>query len=257
MHVIQMETSLAISWFDTNSMRANPDKFQAIFPGNNIDPVKHSINVNNTFIKAMDHVKILGITIDSQLKFDKHISDICKQAGRQLNVMHRLKRNLCLDSRKAIYQSFLMSVFNYCPVVWHFCSMKSVHQMEHIHERALRFVFNNQTSTYEQLLEIANVNSLYMTRVYFAAIEVFKAVNEISPPYMCTMFQKKVIPYNMRDPLILNQPKFSTRRFGYNSFAYFGAKIWNSLPVDVKSTENISKFKAALKCWCQNNVFEF
>jgi hypothetical protein len=45
-------------------------------------------------IKCEEHVKLLGVTIDYELNFDKHISEICKKSARQLNVLKRIGRYL-------------------------------------------------------------------------------------------------------------------------------------------------------------------
>jgi hypothetical protein len=42
--------------------------------------------------------------------------------------------------------------FNYCPVIWHFCSEANTKKMEKIQERALKFIYNENHSTYEELL---------------------------------------------------------------------------------------------------------
>jgi hypothetical protein len=48
-------------------------------------------------VKGVDcekEVKLLGVTIDCQLKFNTHISNICKKASRQLNVLKRIGKHL-------------------------------------------------------------------------------------------------------------------------------------------------------------------
>jgi hypothetical protein len=41
-------------------------------------------------ITCEENVKLLGITVDSHLNFDKHISEICKKASQQLNILKRI-----------------------------------------------------------------------------------------------------------------------------------------------------------------------
>ena len=65
-------------------------------------------------------VKVLGVTIDHKLCFSQHISACGKKAARQLNALARISKHLNINSRRAIYNSFIMSNFNYCPLVWHF-----------------------------------------------------------------------------------------------------------------------------------------
>ena len=60
-------------------MRTNPDKFQFMVLGvKNIASFR--LNVNCKIIPCSNEVKLLGITIDTELKFKKHIEDLCKKA---------------------------------------------------------------------------------------------------------------------------------------------------------------------------------
>ena len=68
-------------------MKANPDKFQEIAIGKNTQSKNISFNLNGNIIKTEDEVKLLGVTIDYELKFTSHITNICRKASRQLNVL--------------------------------------------------------------------------------------------------------------------------------------------------------------------------
>ena len=49
------------------------------------------INIDGEIINPEETVKLLGVTLDYRLDFDPHISNICKKAATQLNVLQRLK----------------------------------------------------------------------------------------------------------------------------------------------------------------------
>ncbi len=61
--------------------------------------------------------------------------------------------NLDKESKLAIYRSYTLSNFNYCPLVCHFCGIQNSRNMEKIQERALRFVCEDYESTYNILLK--------------------------------------------------------------------------------------------------------
>ena len=88
-----------------------------------------------TLFHSEPEVKLLGVTIDFELKFSSHISNICKKASRQLNVLKRLGKYLSRLSKLTIYYSFVMSNFNFCPLVWHFCGEINTIKIEKIQER--------------------------------------------------------------------------------------------------------------------------
>ena len=105
-------------------MKANPDKFQAIAIGKNTLSKKISFNLNGNIIKTEDEVKLCGVTIDYELKFNSCITNICRKASRQLNVLKRMGKYLNRLGKLTIYMhhSFILSNFIYCPVICHFCS---------------------------------------------------------------------------------------------------------------------------------------
>ena len=180
---LEKDSLALIEWFSCNQMKANPDKFQALAIG------KKSMDKNIVFdlagnkIKCEKEVKLLGVTIDFELKFNSHISNICKKASRQLNVLKRLGKYLNKLGKLTIYHSFILSNFNFCPLSWHFCSEANTNKIEKIQERALRFIYNDYNSTYENLLIVSKLPTLKVRRLRTMAIEVYKILHQESPSY--------------------------------------------------------------------------
>ena len=138
---LESDSQKMLDWFANNLMQANPDKLQALAIGKKTFKEQICFDLNGSKIKCEEHVKLLGVTIDYELNFDKHILEICKKSARQLNVLKIIGRYLNKLGRITIYYSFILSNFNYCPVTWHFCSEKNTMKMEKIQERALRFIY--------------------------------------------------------------------------------------------------------------------
>ena len=75
---LEEDSKTLIAWFSNNKMQANPDKFKGIAIGKKSREQITSFNLgNNHTIKCDEEVKLLGVTIDFQLKFNSHISNIC------------------------------------------------------------------------------------------------------------------------------------------------------------------------------------
>ena len=70
---------------------------------------------------------------------------------------------------------------------------------------------------------------------------------------MNAMFEDRTTAYNLRDNHLVNQPKFNTFKFGYRSFKYYGAKLWNSLPTRLKNHNELFMFKIDLNEWCKSS----
>ena len=94
------------------------------------------MNIGNEKIEYFSAVKLLGIEIDDKLNFINHLNTICRSAANQLNALIRLRRFLRIEERKALILSFVLSNFNYCPLVWRLSSVKSLNKIENLHKRA-------------------------------------------------------------------------------------------------------------------------
>ena len=130
-------------------------------------------NIDSVEIKCENNVTLLGINIDFMLRFDDHVSQICKKASKQLAVLKRIGRFLTKQGKMTIYNSFIVSNFNYCPLAWHFCSSSSTNKLEKIQERALRFINNDFTSSLQALLTSTNTAPLHVRRMKQMASEVY------------------------------------------------------------------------------------
>jgi hypothetical protein len=103
---LEKESAILIAWFANNKMKANSDKFQAIAIGNKSKNEDMKFNLDGNEILCENEVNLLGVTIDCQLKFNTHISEICKKASRQLNVIKRIRKHLSKLGRLTIYHSY-------------------------------------------------------------------------------------------------------------------------------------------------------
>ncbi len=109
-----------MSWFKTIWLGVNRAKRQCMCISNDSNNTIN-VNIDNTVFSPSSNINILWVTIDEHLTFNEHINTICSNAARQLNAIKCLQCNLDKESRLAIYRSYILSNFNYCPLAWHFC----------------------------------------------------------------------------------------------------------------------------------------
>ena len=99
-------------------MMANPRKFQYMLLAKH-KPLK--IEIEGFQLESAKSVNLLGITIDHNLTFDTHISNICKTASAKVKSLSRIRNALDEKQAKLLYNSFILSQFNYCSIIWMFC----------------------------------------------------------------------------------------------------------------------------------------
>ena len=178
--VLEEEAGNALSWLDQNEMIANPNKLHALFvKKDQTDTSGINLDFLGQSIQSEESVKLLGVTLDYKLNFDPDISNICKKAASQLNVLKRLKPFIGFAEKEILVQSFVYSNFNYCPLVWYFSSTKSLQKIEKIQERALRFLHNDHVSSYDDLLLKSNRSTMLVSRQRILCIEIFKTLKNL------------------------------------------------------------------------------
>ena len=72
-----------------------------------------------------------------------------------------------------IVNSFILYHFNYCPLIWLFCSNTSQKKLEKVNERALRLALSDYTSSYKDLLINANSTTIHIHSIRLLALEIY------------------------------------------------------------------------------------
>ena len=224
--VVEEETQTTLNWFDDNQMQANPGKFQAIVGGKKTFSELKSFTVANNSIPCEETVKLLGVELDYQLNFNEQVSRICQKVARQLNVLQRISKFLSEETRLLVFKSFIRSNFSYCPIVWHFCSKTNTEKLEKLQYRGLKIVFNCYDSSYEELLNRANLPTLHLSRLRTIALETFKCINNIAPSYIRSLVSIKQSSYSFRYENTLQVPMVRTVAYGQKSFRFEAARVW-------------------------------
>ena len=85
-------------------------------------------------------------------------------------------------------EAYIMSAFKYCPLIWMFCNKTSNIRINEIHKRTLRLVYEMQDANFEDLLLKDNSWNVHESNIRTLLIEVYKSLNNLSPPIMKDFF---------------------------------------------------------------------
>ena len=132
---------LAISWLENNYMKLNTDKCRLIVSGYKHEQVWANIGTDLTW--EGNDVNLLGVTIDRDLKFHKHVLKVCSKANQNLSALSRVGNLLSFNKRRALFKAFVVSQFKYCPLAWMFHSRHTNSKINRFHDRALIIVYDD------------------------------------------------------------------------------------------------------------------
>ena len=127
-------------------------------------------------------------------------------------------------------------------------------KINRLHERCLRIVYNNKQSSFNELLEKDGSVSIHMRNTQILATEMYKLINNLSPPIMNRVFKlNSDSRYNLRQISQFSRSLVRLVYHGTESISYLGPKIWDILPDDYKTIQNLDTFKIKIKKWKPEN----
>ena len=174
-----------LQWFKDNRMKANPDKYHLLI---NNTKKSFQIKIGNETVSNSKYEKLLGVKVDHELNFNEHVSSLCKKASQKLNALSRIASCMTFDQRRLILNS-------YCPMVWMFHSRKLHERINHVHERALRTVYKDFHSSFQELLIEDNSLNIHHRNLQKLVTEIFKVKNGLSPELMFLSLPKNHTPH--------------------------------------------------------------
>ena len=242
---LEKYTNSLIQWISQNFLKANPNKSHLLLSesGNNV------VQIQSELIHNTNTQKLLGITIDNELKFDTHVKDLCKKASLKLHALSRISHFMSPHKLKMIMKAFVLSQFNYCPLVWMFHSRELNNKINRIHERALRIAYKDHHSTFQELLDTDDAVSIHHRNIQTLATEIYKFLHDLSPKIMVEVFKLKDTSYNFRTDALCSSGNIRTVNYGLHSMRYLAPKIWTLVPENIKESPSLKSFKRGIKQW--------
>ena len=181
-------------WFEYNHMKANPGKSHILLRNKKTAKVK----INNVVLTSSVEEKLLGITLDSELKFEKHITDICNKASQKIHVLSRITSYMSLNKQRLLMKTLVESQFNYCPLIWMFQSRHLNNKINNVHKKALRIAYSDYKSTFQELLDKDASFSVHHRNIQTLAREIYKHIHGLSPAIIGEVFKiNRTLLYNL------------------------------------------------------------
>ena len=250
---LEHDSSLALEWFENNYMKLNTDKCHLLIAGHKHEHI--FAKIGKDMVWETKEERLLGITIDNQLQFKHHIADLCRTAHNKLSALIRYSSILNFEKRRTLLKSFIESQFSYSPLTWMFHDRGINAKINRIHERALRCVYRDDRSSFEQLLKKDNSCSIHHRNIQAMTIEMYKLKNNLGPSLLIDIFNlnNQTIRYNLRENTDFLIPNVKTVHYGKDSLQYFGSVIWKLIPIDIRLSTSINDFKNKIKNWTPPN----
>jgi len=243
--LLQSDLDAAGKWEHDWLMHFHPDKCNVLSITPKRNPILFKYKLHHHILEKVQSSKYLGVTLQHNLKWDKHINSITNKANQSLGF---LRRNLKINSSKVkehAYKAIVRPKLEYSSTVWDPHTKREIDQVEKVQRRAARFVTNryHNTSSVSNMLTNLNWPSLEVRRTRARLIMFYKIIT-----YSVAIYPEKnlLIPADSRTrhASIHNYKHIGTSKDSYKySFFPRTVKQWNMLPVTAQTATTVDSFK--------------
>jgi len=185
-------------------MKVNESKSEVVIFGKN-QPVDADIYIGDVIVKSTATMKVLGITFDSKLTWEPHVTNLVKKCNAKLTVLRKLRHKFTVDQFMKIVTSQYYSILYYCAPVWLNDVLKSnlKRRINSAHFKALRIALNDYKNRIPRKdlttkCGRATPNQWYK---YATATAVIKILNTKKPMYSHSKLSESLYT-TRRKPLI-------------------------------------------------------
>ena len=128
-----------VNWSTKNKMPFNKTKCEVIVFNQGIIPLPH-YNISGQPLTCVDTTKYLGVTLQSDLKFRSHLSEIMGSANKTLGCIKYTLHGAPEKAKLLAYTSLVRPRLEYADVLWDPSGNTSIGELELIQNKAIRFV---------------------------------------------------------------------------------------------------------------------
>ena len=245
---LQADLAALQRWSEKWLLRFHPDKCHVLTLGK-LEDIRHTFRYTISQ-QELEHVfeeKDLGILIDSNLRFEEHISSKVNKANAIMGLIRRTFTFLDCKLFKKLYTTFVRPHLEYGQVVWSPFLKKQINMIENVQIRATKLVDGLQNLDYSERLKILDLPTLVYRRARGDMIEVFKHIHSYDALTITPKFCLNTRPSRQHKyQLTMTEPNDGERGPQRNSFYYRTVKKWNTLPKIVVEAGTIDTFKNQL-----------
>ena len=103
-----------------------------------------------------------------------------------------------VNKRRTLFKDFVEPQFKYCQIVWMFHSRRTNSKINRLHERALRIVYDDDVSTFHQLLAMDKFSCTHHQNIQRLLTEIYKVLHDTSGNFLKELFVKRKSTISLR-----------------------------------------------------------
>ena len=240
------------TWMAGNHLKLNDNKTEVItFRAPNVEmnmPID-VIQIGDYRIPLVQYVRDLGVVFDHHMTMHKDITKTCASCYFHLRNISSVRDSLTDEATIQLVHAFVSSRIDYCNSLLYGIPEYAIKKLQRVQNLAARVV--TRLSNYSIITPTPKKLHWLPVKyriIFKVVLLTFKALHGLASNYLRTLLQSYIPSRSLRSETgnLLIMPK-TRRKFGCQSFAVAAPKLWNDLPVNIRTTTSIVSFRSSLK----------
>ena len=205
------------------------------------------VRYKGTKINTTTSYRYLGVEIDSTLNLNTNFELCYKRASGRLRLLSKLRCFLDSTTACKLYRSMIVPVVTYCGILNLKPTTGQSRKLAALHERARRIIGMRAKE--------CSVLSPERSNIKRACILVHNILNnDICDALQSHITTHEHIKTTRNNKCLATLPRIKTE-YARKGFYYMGAKVYNNLPIDIRTVENKKDFKEKLDLFLKMEKF--
>ena len=210
------------------------------------------IDIAGDKIESECSIRYLGAFLDETLNFKEHVKRKCRTAMLIYFRIKSIRKYLTSEATEILVLSLVIFHLDYCNAILYGVAQRDLGKMQHIQNMCAKLVLHRKKfdSSKQALYALhwlpikARITFKLLTFIYNCSVGN-------APTYLIELLSEQVPKRNLRSSDCAKgcyEVPFNKRKtFSDRRFATVGPRLWNSLPLSIRSSETLDGFKRNLK----------
>jgi Reverse transcriptase (RNA-dependent DNA polymerase) len=249
---MQHDLNLVSDWFYNNCLTVNGSKSKFIIfkDCRKVLDTESRLFINGEEIERVDHIRYLGLMVDSQLNWDVHVNYVKNKIASFAGVLHRIKYMIPIQSRLNIFYAHVYSHVLYMNVVWTTACQFRMDTISRLVNKGIRAVFyedykNDSTHTID-LFNKHKILTVKNLAKYETVSMVYKIKHNLIKHDITLETNEGAHNYELRNNRDFRLEKI-WNNYGRFSISHHGVDLYNKLPTECKNAHSFNDFRKKVK----------
>ena len=268
-HPSQIQTLLSIiehcisdvkQWMTQNKLQLNDSKTEALLTGSRDESDQaFKLIIGHSEISFSKSVRNLGVMFDDDLSMRVHVNKVCQLAYYELRKISTIRHYLTQQVTQTLVTSLVLSRLDYGNSLLAGIPDTLLNKLQKVQNSAARLVFRCPKRTHTTpLLRALHWLPIAQRIDYKLSYMCFNVFNQTAPHALSEILTVYTPSRSLRssaDTKMLKVPRRNKKTQGQRAFSYIGPVTWNSLPLSIRDSDTLSKFKSSLKTHLFRSAF--